>query len=161
MNKEFIPYEQALELKELGFDIRPNFGGNTSLYSKNGYHTFYTNYGVMGSGLSDGYIYAPTFSQSFRWFREKYKLIHEISWSKYKGGLNFDYDIFSLVLPTDDELGDENDMTSDKSMETYDSLVNKDFRWHECDTYEEAENACINKLIEIVKDGTKINTRED
>jgi hypothetical protein len=46
-------------------------------------------------------------------------------------------------------------------METYDSLVNKDFRWHECDTYEEAENACINKLIEIVKDGTKINTRED
>ena len=36
-------------------------------------------------------------------------------------------------------------------METYDSLVDKDFRHKESDTYEEAELACLNKLIEIVK----------
>jgi hypothetical protein len=84
-------------------------------------------------------------------FREKYNLVHEISWSKYKGGLNFDYDVFSLVLPTDDELGDEDDIASDKSMETYDSLIDKGFRHHESNTYEEAELECLIKLIEIVK----------
>jgi hypothetical protein len=65
--------------------------------------------------------------------------------------LEFDYDIFSLVLPTDAELGDEDDIASGKSMETYDSLVDKDFRHHESNTYEEAELACLRKLIEIVK----------
>lgn len=86
-----------------------------------------------------------------RWFREKYNLVHEISWSKSKGGVSFDYDIFSLVLPTDDELGDEDDIASDKSMETYDSLVEKDFKHKSSETYEEAELACLIKLIEICK----------
>jgi len=36
-------------------------------------------------------------------------------------------------------------------METYDSLVDKGFRHHESNTYEEAEFECLNKLIEIVK----------
>ena len=173
MNKEFIPYEQALELKELGFDepclakytvipedeidwfTIPEQGitDKTSFGSSKNYNS--------KSFEEEGTISAPLYQQVFRWFREKYDLVHEISWSKYKGGLNFDYDIFSLVLPTDDELGDEDDVASDKSMETYDSLVDKGFRHHESNTYEEAELACINKLIEIVKDGTKINTRED
>jgi hypothetical protein len=87
----------------------------------------------------------------FKFFREKYSLVHEISWSKYKGGSEFDYDIFSLVLPTDDELGDEDDIASDKSMETYDILVEKDFKHKSSETYEEAELECLKKLIEIVK----------
>ena len=60
MNKEFIPYEQALDLESIGFDIRPDFGNQTSLYTKDGRHLFYTNYGVMGSGLYDGYNYSNT-----------------------------------------------------------------------------------------------------
>ena len=36
-------------------------------------------------------------------------------------------------------------------METYDSLVDKGFKYKESDTYEEAELDCLQKLIEIVK----------
>ena len=86
-----------------------------------------------------------------RWFREKYNLVHEISWSKSKGGVSFDYDIFSLVLPTDDELGDEDDIYIERPMETYDSLAGKTFRDLEFDSYEGAELACLIKLIEICK----------
>jgi len=150
MNKEFISYEQALALKELGFD-EPCFG-----YHTDNKFQFFADIRSFNTNSEFGfYPTTPTFSQAFRWFREKYGLVHEISWSKYKGGLNFDYDVFSLVLPTDDELGDEDDVASDKSMETYDSLVNKDFRHRESDTYEEAEQACLDKLIQIVTGTTE------
>jgi hypothetical protein len=156
MTKEFIPYQQALALKELGFDEHC-----LAFYGGDGDSKVYYNSLRNGSGDYEPYkanerlkwFGAPLYQQAFRFFREKYDLVHEISWSKYKGGLNFDYDIFSLVLPTDDELGDEDDVASDKSMETYDSLVDKGFRHHESNTYEEAELTCLIKLIEIVKDG--------
>ena len=140
MENEFVPYELALRMNQLGFDER-----TLRAYYKESQQLL---------DIGSGNMYdtkAPLFQQAFRWFREKYGLVHEISWSKYKGGLNFDYDIFSLVLPTDDELGDEDDIASDKSMETYDSLVDKDFRHKESDTYEEAELACLEKLIELVE----------
>lgn len=59
MEKEFVPYEQALELKELGFDERcfTTWVGETLYMSLQ--HKSY------------GYItQAPTFSQVFRWFDE-------------------------------------------------------------------------------------------
>jgi hypothetical protein len=117
MEKEFVTYEQALALKELGFDDISWFDNQASLYDVNGEHTMYTNYGVMYSGLSDGYIPAPLKQQVFRWFREKYdahmhpsRLMRNIYVVRY---------------------GD------------WDSEAFK--------TYEEAENACIDKLIEICK----------
>ena len=154
MNKEFIPYEQALALKELGFD-EPSF----KAYDSKGvlqkctsdYWDISSLNRINEATTSNLKVLAPTFSQCFKFFREKYSLVHEISWSKYKGGSEFDYDIFSLVLPTDDELGDEDDIASDKSMETYDSLVEKDFKHKSSETYEEAELACLIKLIEICK----------
>jgi hypothetical protein len=146
----FVPYEKALELKELGFD-EPCFGYHLCKNSALGVYLEITTEWIDLFPYDSSSCKAPTFSQAFRWFREKHSLVHEISWSKYKGGLNFDYDIFSLVLPTDDELGDEDEITSDKSMETYDSLVQKSFRHKESDTYEEAELECLKKLIEICK----------
>jgi hypothetical protein len=70
MEKEFVPYQQALELKELGFD-ELCFG------------KFYHNHlEIGGSWLNsefnkdkkDGNIFtsAPLYQQVFRWFREKY-----------------------------------------------------------------------------------------
>lgn len=124
MDKEFIPYEQAVDLESIGFDVRPNFGGNTSLYSKNGNHTFYTNYGVMGSGIYDGYIYAPTFSQAFRWFREKYNLKPQMttSWGEW-----------DFYIPE----SEYNDIPIRESSDSW--------------NYDDAELACLKKLIEIVK----------
>ena len=62
MEKEFIPYEQALALKELGFD-------ETSLgfyYDEKG--------DVFHNSLVLSYLIAPLYQQVFRWFREKYNL---------------------------------------------------------------------------------------
>ena len=59
MNKEFIPYEQALELKELGFDI-PSVSG----YS----------YPDSDKLLTQAILY----QQAFRWFREKYEFTYSI-----------------------------------------------------------------------------------
>ena len=60
MEKEFIPYEQALALKELGFD-EPCF---SYYYNRELSFGARTSYGEV--------VEAPTFSQAFIWFREKY-----------------------------------------------------------------------------------------
>jgi hypothetical protein len=76
--------------------------------------------------------FAPTFSQAFRWFREKYSThveIHEnTDWEE-------DNESWSFVI-FKYKLGDNDGMIS--------STV-------DYNTYEEAELACLNKLIEIVK----------
>ena len=65
MEKEFIPYEQALALKELGFD-EPCFAWYVS-------ESYGLEYGeVIKSDLIRDGIVAPTYQQVFRWFREEY-----------------------------------------------------------------------------------------
>jgi hypothetical protein len=59
MNKDFIPYEQALELKELRYDIP-----SISCYS----------YPDSDKLLTQ----APLYQQAFRWFREKHGCVGEI-----------------------------------------------------------------------------------
>jgi len=127
MEKEFIPHEQALALKELGFDefcfgryliitdweiptgeIRLQLGAKIEDYDKNQF-------------------IAPLYQQAFRWFREKYKL-------------------FGYVMDTEDgnyywgiSKSFSGETEEDSSEGPYD------------DTYEEAELECLKKLIEIVK----------
>jgi len=63
MNKEFIPYEQALELKKLGFE-EPCF--MNWYQASNGF--------VLVDEINQSfqqYISAPLYQQAFRWFREK------------------------------------------------------------------------------------------
>lgn len=114
MNKEFIPYTQSLELKELGFD-EPCFG----LYAPPSKTVFLHHYGLLSAKEQ---ILAPTFSQASRWFREKHGLIGWV-----EGKTFFMYCIESTI-PTDGQLN----LSPFK-------------------TYEEAELACIVKLIQIVK----------
>ena len=75
MEKEFIPYEQALELKELGFDEHclGYYYGNKSLSIIKDYelNTFDTN---STTNRFDGHGERPTailFQQAFKYFREK------------------------------------------------------------------------------------------
>jgi hypothetical protein len=126
MNKEFIPYEQALELKELGFDEKC-----LSLYLDNDKKTMTSS--VKGADTNSwlkehysGYrnsITAPLYQQAFRWFREKYRLYPEIIYSARDK---------KWVCQTSDCIGFE--------------LLG----WYQ--TYEEAELECLKKLIEIAKD---------
>jgi hypothetical protein len=125
MKTEFIPYKQALELKELGFD-EPCFG----LWNLNNGKYEVDIIGVCQYSKEFKYreVLAPLYQQVFRWFREKY--------DKY-GVVNIDLSnnlkdkIF--VYMVEDKLG----YIIDRS--------------EEYNTYEEAELACLNKLIEIVK----------
>ena len=120
MKNEFIPYEQALELKELGFD-------EPCLAFYNGKFLESTDYNFDNSTPKDiGLcIVAPTFSQAFRWFREKHGLVGIIKF----GTNDFTYNVYN-----EDGMG----------LLTKESL---NFNGN----YEEAELACLKKLIEIAK----------
>ena len=113
MEKEFIPYEQALVLKELGFD-EESFG-HYRTYGKN---LFYAT--PIARNLPARYrvINAPLYQQVFRFFREKYGYYYPI----HRTTNNTNQVLYSIGPYAGDYF-----------------------------TYEEAELACLNKLIEIVK----------
>jgi hypothetical protein len=137
MNKEFIPYEQALALKELGFD-EPCFGcydekrvfGLTVMSIKQYY---------INSKEDTWNCSAPTYSQAFRWFREKYVLLGFI---EPANGYE-DKSLFAFYI-----CDDEQNIVDDSHSYSKDSSLH-------FNTYEEAEQACLDKLIEIVKGGNK------
>ena len=117
IKKEFVPYDLALELKELGFD-ETCFGSIDQI----GYiHVKGSKSSPRGSMMYN-IIDCPTFSQAFRFFREKYNLHYIV----YKN-INIDgYDFCEITI---------------------DGIINKNtFK-----TYEEAEIECLVKLIDIVK----------
>ena len=131
MEKEFIPYEQALALKELGFDekcfatwierdIRDGSGIVLEMWGDED-----TEYTPMSM------LIAPLYQQAFRWFREKYKISGEISSDYYLEGKDneWEYNIYQLGKEDDGYVG-----------------TIPIFK-----TPEEAELECLKKLIEIVK----------
>jgi len=69
MKNEFIPYEQALALKELGFDEQcfSFYDANGEVYKSEGYYRYSDN-------VHKDEVIAPLYQQAFRWFREKYNL---------------------------------------------------------------------------------------
>jgi hypothetical protein len=118
--KDFVPYEPSLELKELGFDERCFL-----CYSKEGELSNVMT--LNKTELNDiGFILAPTFSQAFRWFREKYQLLHSITEYNKDGSLIIKIYQNKIVV--------------------FENMINFDIT-----EYEEAELACLIKLIEIVK----------
>jgi hypothetical protein len=89
MNKEFIPYQEALELKELGFD-EPCFGAFIGKEFK-----FFDFSNDLNGYVNDKnlIIGAPTYSQAFRWFREKYRKVDypEFDYDEQKWHCHSDY----------------------------------------------------------------------
>ena len=69
MKNEFVSYEMALELKELGFDELCFSFYNTEkkLYNSEGYYK-------KGYNVLNEEVVAPLYQQAFRFFREKYRL---------------------------------------------------------------------------------------
>jgi hypothetical protein len=134
MNKEFVPYTEALALKELGFD-EPCFGyyvdgelrginlgmeelgGVEPYYQRFGFHTL-SNHDIDNPNKI--VVTVPTYSQAFRWFREKYQLHSYIEGA---------YPWFRFYINSEDN------------------------RWegHKHLSHEEAELECLKKLIQIVK----------
>ena len=110
MKEEFVTYDTASALKELGFN-EPCF-----MYIDD-----------EGDLINDDTaewlraVKAPLKQQVFRWFREKHNLLSLV----FKDEIHYWFEI-------------ERDIRQE--------CTSKGFK-----TYEEAESACIDKLIEIVK----------
>lgn len=122
MEREFVSYEQAVALKELGFDEQvfqrftlPNM---------------------------DDFCKHPLKQQVFKFFMEKYNLRGFIGFRP--NVKKFDYHIYNMSLS-----GEE--YVKQRTMKEF----NKDPK---VGTYEEAENACISKLLELVKQQDKCHT---
>jgi hypothetical protein len=139
MEKEFVPYELALRMKQLGFDEPSlyawcNKGGRNEYTGKeepiiqvlrtdgNPFGNFFNgknwNIEIVNNAKSNIQCSAPLFQQAFRWFRENHDLNYVIvkaeSWFYTINGCN----------------------------------TQEGFK-----TYEEAELACLTKLIKIVQGG--------
>ena len=127
MEKEFVPYKQGLELKELGFnDSCLDFYGSDN--------KLFLNHGDDEKVHIGNAVNAPLFSQAFRWFREKHNFEYQIIKSA-----NGNYSAV-IHLNTQEYL----DKISTLSYACVDEIV-------DCYSYEEAELECLRKLIEIVK----------
>lgn len=124
MENQFVSYEIALKLKELGFNehcfasytnkdlsfVRELFGDViASRYSINNDVEYSTE------------ITAPLYQQVFEWFRNNNNMHHNIVHQE------------------------------SSSQEWYDAYVEGE-KIDECGSYRQAEIACINKLIELVYD---------
>jgi hypothetical protein len=99
MNEEFIPYNEALELKELGFD-EPCFG----LFHND--KTFYPTQCKSHEQFHGQICSAPLYQQVFRWFREKYKLKGHIEAVEYLDGTpdTYHWCIFNKCNSGNDQL---------------------------------------------------------
>jgi len=132
MTKEFIPYQQALALKELGFDepclaywyneTPTNSQGQCLVY----YKKPWDNQKII-RGIIRDYYYAPLYQQAFRWFREKYELHSYIH-------ADYSWNISGGIWDLNGYKGSRYDWDSEAYL-----------------SYEEAEQACLDRLIEIVK----------
>jgi hypothetical protein len=129
MEKEFIPYEQALSLELLGSD-EPCFA---TIDQTEYVHIKRTKSLPRGSMMYDT-IDCPSYPQAFRLFREKYGL----------------HCVYNVGIPHDN-------IHHSKKIKYYFNIIklgkNHDNKFRSCfyETYEEAELECLKKLIEIVK----------
>ena len=135
MKKEFVSYKMALVLKELEFD-KPCFTYYYNVSSK-----LRTDISV---NIDNGWTYfpnkklitlAPTFSQAFRFFREQFNWQASIEATKdqHSHELGYNYWIWN----------------SETGLEYHTMPMNKPSGDWMFKTYEEAEIACLIKLIEI------------
>jgi hypothetical protein len=114
LQKEFVPPQESSELKELGFNepcLKFYAAGKLVL----GLDTENGDTNSKINGYNPLYVSAPTFSQAFRWFREKYNLKEQF------GVFPHHTIMFNYIIGGGKE--------------------------------EEAELACLRKLIEIIKEG--------
>lgn len=140
MTKEFVSYEQAVALKELGFDEKCL----TTYIYKGGLNSIWN---VMSYQIENEYLFentcndlwnrnstnkndcisAPLKVQVFKWFQENNLWFHTISYHRkaYPNTNQFKWKV-------------------DIGLDLFDCKG-----WS--DTYEQAEDACIDKLIELSK----------
>ena len=138
MEKEFVPYELALRMKQLGFD-ETCFGR----FSNEGDLLIaHTEKYIISNGVdrSEFFTQAPTWKSAFRWFREKYSLFSSIlPFQDIEDDIRLCYYYCVINL---DECKDEDILCNESSLGASDINFSSPA---------EAEIACLEKLIEIVE----------
>ena len=138
MKNEFIPYEEALKLKELGFDeecLLCYFDGELALTTSEDTiprnledNSWRTNRDFEDTFLPMMYnsVTAPLYQQVFTWFRQEHGLFSEINLTtKQENVAEFEFFILDFYEPI--------------------------FESDDYKKYEEAKLDCLRKLIEHVK----------
>lgn len=128
MKKEFVPYDLALELKELGFNNEICFGWWTNYPDGEGYLDTSKKYINQGIDDLNRQCLAPFWQQAFNFFREEYNIDSMIIKSF---SMNNSY-YYSILIDDDYD-----------NVLQCESISNR--------TYEEVRLACLEKLIKIVK----------
>jgi hypothetical protein len=130
MKKEFVPHDLSLRMKALGFD-EPCFG----YYLEDGMFIDTKIKKQTGNAIS-----ASTYSQAFRWFRDEYKSFHEVFIDcEPRADVPLEDDLmFAFTIHR---------VREDKFIVGSRNIYK---------THEEAELACLEKLIEIVEEKEKI-----
>jgi hypothetical protein len=123
MEKEFVSYEIALKLKELGFD-EPCFTYyyNISAKIRTGIVVNIHNAWTYGGTKKLGITLAPLYQQAFRFFRDKYRLEGAI----YRLNFKWASQVFNIETST------------------------YCFKHELFEKYEEAEIHTLHKMIEII-----------
>lgn len=126
MEKEFVPYQEASALKELGFyeycmgacyyEFKDKGNTHVLLHTPDEYDS--------KSGVD-----APLYQQAFRWFREKHDISYQIT--RHKGINDPSYIYYSVTICN----GWKKPLVLSTPRD-----------------YEEAELACLRKLIQIIKE---------
>ena len=132
MEKEFVPFKTAKKLRTIGFDEsccafyeeervvnKPQMVDDKDQYRMSGWRT------CKNSEVPTHYFAVPTFSQAFRWFRDKGYRFNVVNDSTQVDG-NYFYDVWFIGK----------------------FLFESNYIYK---TYEESELACLDKLIEIVE----------
>lgn len=140
MEKQFVPYELAIKLKELDFDEEcfGYYDGNHNLqYMFNGKPENFTKkrMGVSNS-IWVGWISAPILEQAFDFFRNKYNL-RGFPTQKVAGDYGFE-----IYMPNKEN-------PAGKPFKRLGEFT-KHFK-----TYEEAQLECLKKLIEMANKKNK------
>lgn len=117
--KDIVSFDQAIELCIIGYN-EPTF----CMYEIENRQLCLCHLDEDGLYMPDKDLHAPTKSQVFRWFREKYEIYGIVG---YYGKSQWSIEILNYK---------GNELLQ----------IEDDFN-----TYEEAENVCIDKLIEIAK----------
>jgi hypothetical protein len=125
MERELIPYEQALEIKELGFNI--------SCYERYYNGELQVDYGEWNGHSIEHIVSAPLYQQAFRFFREKHNL-------------------HCFIQCPEEPIGKEIHTYTKWCFSIFE--INKQelfFSDEKYETYEEVELECLKKLIELCK----------
>ena len=137
MEREFVPFEIAKKLRAIGFDesccafyeaervvSKPEMVDDKDQYRVSGWRT------CKNSEVPAHYFAAATFSQAFRWLLNRHNL-------------------YGIIIPTETMNWTFKTMTVVEDVievPPYNHVDANDYI-----TYEEAELACLEKLIEIVE----------